>query len=71
MFTTARRGTFSGPSTTFGQTLSVVHPPDNIIPMYDPEIESEPGLSLSDKQDLQRQVDELMSVLQLARDYVP
>lgn len=65
----ARSGSFAGSTFSYGEPLSVVHPPDNKFPSFDPEILAEKGLSEQQRLDLQQQLDELSAVLTLARDY--
>jgi len=65
----ARSGAFSQPAFVFGAPISVIKPPDNRFPKYDPAIEAMKGVSEKDKRDLQQQIDELAATLGLARDY--
>ena len=65
----ARSGSFSGGTFSYGEVLSVVAPPDNKFPQFDPEILAEPGLTEEQRYDLQAQLDELAAALTLARGY--
>lgn len=64
----ARVGSFAGPSFDFGAPLSVIAPPDNVFPRFDPDIAAEPGLSEAEMRELQDQVNELHAASLLARD---
>jgi hypothetical protein len=66
---TARAGSFSGGTFSYGEPLSVVHPIDSKFPSFDPEILAEPGLTEEQRYDLQGQLDELAAALTLARGY--
>ena len=65
----ARVGSFSAPQFMVGQPLSVIHPADNVIHQFDPEIESMTDLTEAQKVELRQQVDELAATLALARDF--
>ncbi len=64
----ARIGSFAPSTFAAGSPLNVIHPIDNVIPIFDPEIDA---LDLTDaeKFKLQQQADELSATLTLARDY--
>lgn len=64
----ARAGSFAPSQFIVGAPLQVVHPIDNHVPEFDPEIEALAGLSDKDKLDLQAQIDELNAALTLSRD---
>lgn len=64
----ARVGSFSPSTFIVGAPLQVIHPSDNKVPIFDPEIEALKGLSDKDRLDLQAQVDELSATLTLARE---
>lgn len=68
-----RSGQFSGMTHVYGAPLSVVKPPDNNVAAgrYSAELEkyaADHKLTQSEKDDLQRQIEELYSVWQIVRD---
>lgn len=68
-----RSGSFSGATHAYGQPLPVVKPPDNDITKgrYSTELEQyskDHNLTLEQKNELQRQIDELYGSLLLTRD---
>lgn len=67
--TTARVGSFSPPQFVPGAPLNIVHPVDNKVFAFDPEIEAMEGLSDEDRVKLQDQIDQLTATLTLARDF--
>lgn len=62
-------GNFSGPTVAFGQPLSTIQPLDNRFPRFDPLLMSDPDVSAKDREDLQRQIDEVAAALELAQQY--
>lgn len=64
----ARVGSFAPSQFLVGAPLQVLHPIDNHIDEFDPEIEALKGLSDADRLDLQSQIDELDATLTLARE---
>lgn len=65
----ARIGSFAPSTFIVGAPLQVVHPSDNRVPQFDPEIEALTGLTDAERVKLQAQADELAATLTLARDY--
>lgn len=65
----ARIGEFFSGITRFGDPLSVVHPPDNQFPKFDPELLNMEGLTERQRRELQDQIDELFAALLASRDY--
>jgi hypothetical protein len=67
----ARIGSFSGPTFAYGQPLSIVHPPDNsfLAAQYFPDILNEPGLTQQERDELQREYEDLFAALMLGRDW--
>lgn len=67
----ARVGSFSGGTAPFGQVLSIVHPPDNSFEQarFFPELLAEPGLTAIEREEIQREYEELLAALTLGRDF--
>ena len=65
----ARVGSFSPPQFAPGAPLSIIHPVDNKVPVFDPEIEKLQGLTDEERVKLQDQIDQLTATLELARDF--
>lgn len=68
----ARSGQFSGPSVPFGQTVGIVHPVDNnVLASKYHQILTDASLNLTEEQreELQREIDELLALLKASRDY--
>ena len=68
-----RQGQFSGATHVYGQPLSVVKPPDNNVAKYRYSAELEQyakdhKLTQREKDELQRQIEELYAVWQITRD---
>jgi hypothetical protein len=68
-----RSGQFAGMTHVYGQPLAVVKPPDNNVAKgrYSAELDkfaADHKLTAREKDDLQRQIEELYSVWQMARD---
>lgn len=64
----ARIGSFSPPQFQPGAPLNIVHPIDNKVPEFDPEIEAMKGLSEREKVELEAQIEEVAAALTLSRD---
>ena len=62
-----RIGSFAGPSVGFGLPLQIVHPKDNVFPLFDPEIEAL-DISIEEKWKLQMEAEQLAGALIVARD---
>jgi hypothetical protein len=67
----ARIGSFTGGTASFGTPLSIVHPTDNdfTTAAYFPELVAEPGLTAAERDELERQYEELLAALTLGRDF--
>jgi hypothetical protein len=65
----ARIGSFAGPSFAYGDPLSIIQPPDNKFPQFDPELAMTGDLTDLQRHELQSKVDELTATLILSRDY--
>jgi hypothetical protein len=67
----ARIGSFTGGTFPYGQPLSIVQPPDNDFSTakYFPDVLAEPGLTPAERDELQRQYEELLAALSLGRDF--
>jgi hypothetical protein len=67
----ARTGTFTGGTFLYGQELSIVHPKDNDVlsGRFFPELRNVPGLTSAQREELQREAEELLAALTLGRDY--
>lgn len=66
-----RMGQFSGSTHVYGQPLSVIKPPDNRIPLYNADLlkySADMHLTVAQRDELQRQIEEMYGVLQLTRD---
>lgn len=63
----ARIGSFAGPAVGFGLPLQIVHPIDNIVPLFDPEIEAL-DISVEEKAKLQAEAENLTGALIVGRD---
>jgi len=67
----ARIGNFTGPVFAFGQVLNIVHPTDNsfLEAQFFPEVLAEEGLTADERAELQREIEELVAVMELGRDF--
>ena len=67
----ARTGSFTGGTFAYGQDLSVVHPPNNDVTSgrYFEGLLAEPGLSADERDELQREFEELLAAMTLYRDF--
>lgn len=68
----ARIGSFAGPSVPFGSFVGVVHPVDNnVLASKYHQALLDPNLQLTEAQraELQAEIDELLALLKVARDY--
>jgi hypothetical protein len=68
----ARMGSFAGGGNLYGEPLSIIHPPDNNVDAarYAPELlDKSLKLTEAQREELQKQVDELYGVLRGERDY--